>query len=42
MKTLAAVYGYIKVNDNPETWGADALIDSPEQLNTWITTALCH
>ncbi len=42
MKTLAAVYGYIKVNDNPETWGADALIDSPEQLTTWITTVLCH
>ncbi len=42
MKTLAAVYGYIKVNDNPETWGADALIDSPEQLTTWINTVLCH
>ncbi|MCX7066138.1 MAG: HAD-IA family hydrolase [Methylococcales bacterium] len=42
MKTLAAVYGYIKVNDNPETWGADALIDSPEQLITWINTVLCH
>jgi phosphoglycolate phosphatase len=42
MKTLAAVYGYIKANDNPETWGADALIDSPEQLTTWITTVLCH
>jgi phosphoglycolate phosphatase len=42
MKTLAAVYGYIKANDKPETWGADALIDSPEQLNNWITSALCH
>jgi phosphoglycolate phosphatase len=42
MKTLAAVYGYIKAHDNPETWGADALIDSPEQLTTWIISALCH
>ncbi|MDD1609912.1 MAG: HAD-IA family hydrolase [Methylococcaceae bacterium] len=42
MKTLAAVYGYLKPTDNPETWGADALIDSPEQLTTWINTALCH
>jgi phosphoglycolate phosphatase len=42
MKTLAAVYGYIKPNDNPASWGADALIDSPEQLTTWIHAALCH
>lgn len=42
MKTLAAVYGYLKPTDNPETWGADALIDSPAQLTTWINTALCH
>jgi 2-phosphoglycolate phosphatase len=42
MKTLAAVYGYLKPGDIPETWGADALIESPEQLATWITSALCH
>jgi phosphoglycolate phosphatase len=42
MKTLAALYGYLKPTDTPETWGADALIDSPEQLTTWINTALCH
>jgi len=42
MKTLAALYGYIKPGDTPETWGADALIESPEQLATWITSALCH
>ncbi|MCX7098284.1 MAG: HAD-IA family hydrolase [Methylococcales bacterium] len=42
MKTLAAVYGYLKPNDKPETWGADALIASPEQLTTWIAAALCH
>lgn len=42
MKTLAALYGYLKPGDTPETWGADALIESPEQLATWIASALCH
>jgi len=42
MKTLAALYGYLKPGDSPETWGADALIESPEQLATWIASALCH
>jgi phosphoglycolate phosphatase len=42
MKTLAALYGYLKPGDTPETWGADALIESPEQLATWIISALCH
>jgi len=41
MKTLAAVYGYLKPDDKPSTWGADALIDSPEQLTSWIT-ATCQ
>jgi N-acetyl-D-muramate 6-phosphate phosphatase len=42
MKTLAALYGYLKPGDTPEAWGADALIESPEQLSTWIRSALCH
>lgn len=42
MKTLAALYGYIKPGDRPETWGADALIASPAHLTTWITSVLCH
>lgn len=42
MKTLAALYGYLKIEDQPATWGADALIDSPEQLNIWIHSNLCH
>lgn len=41
MKTLAAVYGYLKPDDIPDNWGADALIESPEQLTSWIT-ATCH
>ncbi len=42
MKTLAALYGYLKPGDRPETWGADALIESPKQLATWIASTLCH
>jgi phosphoglycolate phosphatase len=41
MKTLAAVYGYLKPDDIPSNWGADALIESPQQLTSWIT-ATCH
>jgi N-acetyl-D-muramate 6-phosphate phosphatase len=42
MKTLVALYGYLKPDDSPETWGADDLIESPEQLSSWIASALCH
>lgn len=41
MKTLAAAYGYLKPDDQPEHWGADALISHPEQLLPWIHSALC-
>jgi len=41
MKTLAAIYGYLKPDDIPSNWEADALIESPEQLTSWITTT-CH
>ncbi|MGR9116524.1 MAG: HAD family hydrolase [Gammaproteobacteria bacterium] len=42
MKTLAALYGYLKPDDVPDTWGADAYIEHPEQINSWIKTKLCH
>lgn len=42
MKTLAALYGYLKDGDQPENWGADALIEHPEQLLHWIHSSLCH
>lgn len=42
MKTLAALYGYLKPEDTPHAWGADALIEHPEQIEAWIKTALCH
>lgn len=42
MKTLAVLYGYLKPCDTPETWGADALIESPEQISTWIASLPCR
>jgi phosphoglycolate phosphatase len=38
MKTLAATYGYLKPDDKPADWMADALIESPEQITSWITS----
>ena len=32
MKTLIARYGYIKQQDKIRGWGADAIIDSPEEI----------
>jgi phosphoglycolate phosphatase len=40
MKTIAALYGYLKADDTPHLWGADALITAPTQLLTWMDT--CH
>jgi len=40
MKTLAAVYGYLKPTDDPTAWGADALIASPGHLAMWIKSVL--
>ncbi len=42
MKTLAATYGYLKAGDRPEDWGADGLIEHPQQLLQWIHSSLCH
>lgn len=41
MKTLAAVYGYLTDVDQPQQWGADALIESPAQISAWIESVLC-
>lgn len=42
MKTMAATYGYLKIDDDPLTWQADALINSPTEILPWINSALCH
>ncbi len=36
-KTLAATWGYLKPQDTPEDWGADALIHQPGEIIEWIT-----
>jgi len=36
MTTLAASYGYLKPNDQPQDWGADALINHPSDILDWI------
>lgn len=42
MKTLAALYGYVQADEQPEDWGADALIEHPQQLLQWIDSSQCH
>ncbi|MDT8405664.1 MAG: phosphoglycolate phosphatase [Methylococcales bacterium] len=37
MTTLAASYGYIAPDDDPNQWGADGLITEPSALRAWIT-----
>ena len=41
MKALVAMYGYLKPDDQPEHWGADALISHPSHLMHWIESATC-
>lgn len=36
MKTLAARFGYIRPDDRPEDWGADAVIDAPMDIVNWL------
>lgn len=36
MTALVAGFGYIEPDARPETWGAEALLDSPEALLAWI------
>lgn len=36
MATLVALFGYIGAEDNPASWGADALIDSPAAVLEWL------
>lgn len=40
MKTLAALFGYIETDDNPNNWGADGLIASPSEILKWLEPCL--
>jgi len=33
---LAALYGYIGVDENPQQWGADGYIEHPAEIISWI------
>lgn len=36
MHTLTAGYGYIPADQQPKTWGADGMIERPEQILEWL------
>jgi len=36
MTTLVALFGYLLENDQPETWGASALINRPGDILDWL------
>ena len=36
MATLVAMFGYLMKEDEPETWGANALIRQPSEILDWI------
>ena len=36
MKTLVALFGYIRPNETPEHWGADGMIHAPMEINDWV------
>ena len=36
MRTVAAAYGYILPGDDPRAWGADAVVDHPDEIQQWL------
>jgi phosphoglycolate phosphatase len=36
MHTLVALYGYLGAGDDPNGWGADALIQAPRGILDWL------
>ncbi|MFZ5621226.1 MAG: HAD-IA family hydrolase [Pseudomonadota bacterium] len=36
MATLVALFGYIGDDDDPHGWGADALVERPEDILAWL------
>lgn len=36
MRTLIAKYGYIALEDTPETWQADGMLNHPEEILEWL------
>lgn len=36
MRTLVALFGYIRDDEHPEAWGADAMIRAPMEVIDWL------
>jgi len=36
MRTLIARYGYLGLDDAPESWGSDGFLDAPAELCDWL------
>ena len=36
MTTITALFGYIEPNDTPENWGADAMIEHPKEIESFL------
>jgi phosphoglycolate phosphatase len=36
MPSLAAAYGFIGADDQPQNWGANAVIDNANQILDWV------
>ncbi len=36
MRTLVARFGYLGPDDRPEAWGADGMVDTPDEIIAWI------
>lgn len=36
MATLVALFGYIGADDDPHSWAADALVETPEEILSWL------
>lgn len=39
MRTVAAAWGYLGMGQSPSDWGADIVLDSPQQLLKWLRLA---
>lgn len=37
MRTLVANYGYIDMDETPDAWGADGMINKPEEILDWLS-----
>jgi phosphoglycolate phosphatase len=36
MPTLVALFGYIGSEDDPASWGADAMVEQPDEILHWL------